>query len=204
MPACIATFNCRVGGDALEHLRIHFVLDKNAISELEGSWLQFSLLSGLLECAPKGGTERSVLGTDFFPLHTTDDKTTAHAEMFYVLMPIETWSSDSSKREKAWDTLVNCAKDTDEAQRLAHELKLPFTWQRHATPPPSNFRAAIRAASHNAAIVVQMSMIPDVGSEQMRSVAGWLHSAGIHSAQRAMVLHYRAGRLPTGWGQPQK
>ncbi len=180
---CIASAMCNVPGahqpDEPSRMWLHFVLDVQIQSEFEGSWLQVALSDGTLDCT---------FGSD----HRSSDG--AH-EMFFLMLTLGT---DAVRRTV---DLVPCNSELIDFN--VEDLQLRW----HSTAPqaaPPTLEEALASASPRAAIVFHMSLIPDIGRDVLHTISAWLRQRNICAAQRALVLHYRAGRLPDGWHEPRK
>ena len=198
---CLASFRCRVQPSrqqrgVQQQLHLHLVIDHaNLFAELGGSWLQDTLQSGLLDCGNPHERTRlpTMVGTSFEPMGSRDDSNVG--EMFFVILTPDAFLG---KDVVPTIPLQPCDRKLDiEGMRDAHGINL--SWEGDIITAPPTLGAALAAASPRAAIVFQSSFIPDIGAEFMRGVSAWLRHRKINAAQRALVLHYRAGRLPSGW-----
>jgi hypothetical protein len=202
--ACIATVRCRVPSAQqafapLSHVRIHLVLDyERLFSELSGSWLQASLLDGILDCG-----RPLVLDRGFAPLAGADRNA---SEMFFAMLVPETFERQDHRHRAV--NLVPCGSKADHfvAQHPQDHsagshfgLGLAIKWRDGGGGSPRTLDEAFAAASADAAIVFQMSYIPDIGEHYLRTLSAWLAHRRIRAHERSLVLHYRAGRLPPGW-----
>ena len=198
---CIASLDCRITEpktDGLSHIRLHLVVDyAKLVAELAGSWIQFALDQGLLDCTgsqTKAGrdTRSAALHKGFRPLQFASEPITS--EMFYFLLVSETFSQEHISQPIR---LRPCA---DHLPPLALQPVL-LSWSSSACRQVEDLESALRMATSSAAMVFQMSYIPDVGKEQLQQAGEWLRRRGIDAARRALVLHYRAGRLPAMWSE---
>ena len=202
--ACIATVRCRVPSAQqafapLSHIRIHLVLDyERLFSELSGSWLQASLLDGILDCG-----RPLVLDRGFAPLAGTDRSA---SEMFFTMLLPEIFERQDHRHRSV--NLVSCGSKADHfveqhpQDRFADShfgLGLAIKWRDGGGASPRTLEEAFAAASADAALVFQMSYIPDLGENYLRTLSAWLAHRQIRAHERSLVLHYRAGRLPPGW-----
>ena len=207
---CLASTHCRVLNRQMnepEFLRLHLVIDyEKLFAELSGSWLQSSLRGGVLDCSQSrwinGQRDRPKI--DFYhgfePLHNESDPNIG--EMFYAVVIPDSITSTRPVR------LVPCSAKLHAASFGHLEIDTQYmpangpSNHRRRGNVPRTWNSAIRAASPSAAVVFQMSYIPDTGVENMRAVSEWLRRRRVTPAQRALVLHYRAGRLPSRWHEP--
>ena len=203
-PVCVATLRCRVPSAQqafapLSHIRIHLVLDyERLFSELSGSWLQASLLDGILDCG-----RPLVLDRGFAPLAGTDRSA---SEMFFTMLLPEIFERQDHRHRSV--NLVPCGSKADHfveqhpQDRFADShfgLGLAIKWRDGGGGSPRTLEEAFAAASADAALVFQMSYIPDLGEHYLRVLSAWLAHRRIRAHERSLVLHYRAGRLPPGW-----
>eukprot|EP00900_Chrysochromulina_parva_P001885 jgi/Chrpa1/11698/Chrysochromulina_OHIO_Genome00019222-RA len=194
--ACITTARCRVPSAhqafaPLSQIRIHLVLDyERLFSELSGSWLQASLFDGILDCG-----RPLVLDRGFAPLAGTDRNA---SEMFFTMLVPETFERQDHRHRAV--NLVPCGAKADHLFANSHfGLGLVIKWRDGGGESPRTLDEAFAAASADAALVFQMSYIPDLGEHYLRALSAWLAHRRIRAHERSLVLHYRAGRLPPGW-----
>ena len=194
--ACITTARCRVPSAQqafapLSQIRIHLVLDyERLFSELSGSWLQASLLDGILDCG-----RPLVLDRGFAPLAGADRNA---SEMFFAMLVPETFERQDHRHRAV--NLVPCGAKADHLFANSHfGLGLVIKWRDGGGESPRTLDEAFAAASADAALVFQMSYIPDLGEHYLRALSAWLAHRRIRAHERSLVLHYRAGRLPPGW-----
>ena len=198
---CVASAQCRVLEPRLDDLaavRLHLLVEPRLVaSQLADSWLAWALRHHMLDCSsPRGGFNR--LNLDLFhgfrPLG--DDKNETLGELFYVMLDTQTFTPELIGQSVQ---LSPCGQFAATEFDCAN-MSTPVRWQGRAQALPLwTLHGALRAASSRAAFVFHMAEVPDVSLVQMRAVRALLQGSAKHATRRALVLHYRAGRLPLGW-----
>ena len=188
-PTCMLTSLC-MDVARKQPVLVHAMLDNMLGSELPSSWLHAVIRDRVLDCSGgiRPSTHRPVWRAGPFAPDMA-----AGGNMSEILF-MHLRSDHFQKVKRVRLPLVSCAPLLD-AHEIEHE-GLQFVWMGPQKEPPTpTFGRALRLLSPEAAVVVSMSYIPDVGRAFPEIVAGVLQLYKIESPQRTLVLHYRAGRL---------
>ena len=210
--ACVGTSLCRVASrqrNEPEFVRLHFVLDHERLyAELRGSWLASSIKDRVLDCSGGTGAGGGGVTTSppvwtarpFDPLGNASSDG-SEVEIFHFMLDPDSFQSAHIHQPIK---VVPCDAKHNMDNEGLQALGVNYQWRPFARsggrsrPPPTSVRHAIHAASSHAALVFTMSWIPDVGKEYVESVRNWLVAQRL-APLRALVLHYRVGRLPNSW-----
>ena len=198
------------------YVLLHTVIDhKRLDAEIRGSWLHSAIFNRVLDCghdvADVGRSQAAKVSwpaTSFRALPELLSRRNASElggavhEMFFVMLTPDFIAHHNAEFAHTPVRLTSCSQVLDPNSFEGMHREAPsFTanWHHSGLAPPPTLTAALRAATPDATVVVTLSWTPDLGRSNVRAVAKWLRARGVDPERRGLVLHYRAGRLPSGW-----